>query len=118
MGFYPVCPGTDQYVLGTPLFKKMTLHLENGKDVLINAPNNSAENQYINRLEINGENYSKNWLSHKQLMKGAVLDVTMGNSPNRNRERNRKISLFHYPMKNNIQIMDLKVKQHQKMENS
>jgi len=83
MGFYPVCPGTDQYVLGTPLFQKTTLVLENGNEIKINAPNNSASNRYVNSLNVNGKNYSKNWLSHEELMQGAVLDFDMRETPNK-----------------------------------
>ncbi|UCS93089.1 GH92 family glycosyl hydrolase [Echinicola marina] len=85
MGFYPVCPGTDQYVLGTPLFKKITLDLQNGNEVIINAPKNSPENKYIDGLKVNGKKYSKNWLSHKELLKGAQLDFDMSASPNKKR---------------------------------
>ena len=83
MGFYPVCPGTDQYVLGTPLFQKTTLILENGKEISINAPNNSASNKYVNTLTLNGKDYTKNWLSHKELLQGAVLDFEMTDTPNK-----------------------------------
>jgi len=85
MGFYPVCPGTDQYVLGTPLFQKTTLILENGKEISINAPNNSASNKYVNALTINGKDYTKNWLGHKELLQGAVLNFEMSNIPNKTR---------------------------------
>ena len=83
MGCYPVCPGTDQYVLGAPLFRKMTLVLENGKQVVINAPANSAENRYVDKILFNGKPYGKNWLSHKALMDGAVIDFTMSAVPNK-----------------------------------
>ncbi|GAB3546245.1 GH92 family glycosyl hydrolase [Spirosoma fluminis] len=85
MGFYPVCPGTDQYVLGTPLFKKVTATLENGKQLVINAANNSDQNRYINSLRLNGKAYSKNWLSHRALQQGAVLEFTMSATPNKHR---------------------------------
>ncbi|QDK78649.1 glycoside hydrolase family 92 protein [Spirosoma sp. KCTC 42546] len=85
MGFYPVCPGTDQYVLGAPLFKKITAKLENGKQVVINAPNNSAQHRYINTMRLNGKAYTKNWLSHQGLQQGAVLDFDMSTTPNRQR---------------------------------
>ncbi|NNG10229.1 MAG: glycoside hydrolase family 92 protein [Arenibacter sp.] len=88
MGFYPVCPGTDQYVLGAPLFQKTTLSLENGKEIVINAPNNSDTNKYVHELKVNGKPYSKNWLSHQELMKGAVLDFEMTQTPNKNRGTN------------------------------
>ncbi|WP_027125100.1 GH92 family glycosyl hydrolase [Gelidibacter mesophilus] len=85
MGFYPVAPATDQYVIGAPLFKKTTVHLENGKKVIITADDNNAQNRYIDGMTLNGKNYSKNWLSHKELMKGAVLDFKMSNKPNKTR---------------------------------
>jgi predicted alpha-1,2-mannosidase len=81
MGFYPVCPGTDQYVIGSPLFRKVTLKLENGKTVVINASNNSPANRYVAAIKVNGKSYSKNWFSHQALMEGAVIDFTMSASP-------------------------------------
>ncbi|SFD72138.1 GH92 family glycosyl hydrolase [Spirosoma endophyticum] len=85
MGFYPVCPATDQYVMGAPLFKKVTANLENGKQIVINAPANSEQNRYINTLRMNGKPYGRNWLSHRELMQGAVLDVDMSATPNQQR---------------------------------
>jgi predicted alpha-1,2-mannosidase len=85
MGFYPVCPATDQYVLGAPLFKKVTLTLENGKTVIINAPNNNADNRYVSALTVNGKPYSNNWLSHKALQQGEVLNFNMSAIPNKTR---------------------------------
>jgi predicted alpha-1,2-mannosidase len=85
LGFYPVTPAVDQYVLGAPLFKKVTLNLENGKTVTINAAANSAENRYVKSLQINGKPYSKNWLSHSDLLKGAVLNFDMSAVPNKQR---------------------------------
>ncbi|MDX5435647.1 MAG: glycoside hydrolase family 92 protein, partial [Pontibacter sp.] len=85
LGFYPVTPATDQYVLGAPLFKKATLQLENGKQLIINAPQNSNENRYIQRMAINGSTYDKNWVSHSELMRGATIDVDMAATPNKSR---------------------------------
>ena len=85
LGFYPVCPGTDQYVTGAPLFRKATIHLENGKDVVINAPENSASNFYIQDLKVNGQEYTKNYFSHDTLMNGATIDIQMGSEPNQSR---------------------------------
>lgn len=85
MGFYPVCPGSGQYVMGAPLFRKMTLTLENGKKVVINAPGNSEANRYINTLKYNGADYTKNYIEYSSLMKGAVLDVKMSATPNKMR---------------------------------
>lgn len=83
MGFYPVCPASDQYVLGAPLFKRMTLKLENGKTVVINAPANSADNKYVGSITYNGKPYGFNWLSHKALMQGAVIYFNMQAAPNK-----------------------------------
>ncbi|MDR6564828.1 MULTISPECIES: GH92 family glycosyl hydrolase [unclassified Arcicella] len=88
LGFYPVAPATDQYVLGTPLFKKVTLSLENGKKITINAPENNTQNKYIQTLKFNGLLYTKNWLSHQKLMQGATIDFKMSASPNKARGTN------------------------------
>ncbi|MES2063356.1 MAG: GH92 family glycosyl hydrolase [Bacteroidota bacterium] len=85
MGFYPVTPATDQYVLGAPLFKKVTLTLENGKTVIINAANNSPANRYVSTLTVNGKPYTNNWLSHKALQQGGVLNFNMSAVPNKAR---------------------------------
>jgi len=85
MGFYPVTPSSDQYVLGAPLFKKVTLTLDNGKKVVINAPNNSEANRYINTLSVNGKPYDLNWLSHTALLQGATLNFNMSPVPNKAR---------------------------------
>ncbi|MCU6496803.1 GH92 family glycosyl hydrolase [Rugamonas sp. A1-17] len=85
LGFYPVTPAVPQYVVGAPLFKKVTLRLENGKTVVINAPANSDSKRYVNALKVDGKAYSKNWLSHASLMQGAVLDFDMSSQPNKQR---------------------------------
>ncbi len=82
LGFYPVCPGTDEYVLGAPLFKKATLHFENGNSLVIDAANNNSENIYINSLRLDGNEYSRNYLKHGDLIKGGVLKFDMGSKPN------------------------------------
>ncbi|HPZ88902.1 MAG TPA: GH92 family glycosyl hydrolase, partial [Flavihumibacter sp.] len=85
MGFYPVCPSTDQYVLGTPLFKKITLNQENGKQVVIRAGNSSADNKYVQSLLLNGKTWPNNWVSHQSLQQGAVLDFELAPDPSRTR---------------------------------
>ena len=85
MGFYPVCPGIDQYVLGAPLFKKMTIQFENGKQLLINAPANSEANLYVQSVQLNGKVNTKNWVNHFDLLKGGTLNFLMGASPNKQR---------------------------------
>ncbi|MFB9841756.1 GH92 family glycosyl hydrolase [Mucilaginibacter ginsenosidivorans] len=98
MGFYPVCPAAGQYVLGAPLFNKVTLTLENGRKVIINAPKNSAANKYVNTLTYNGKPYDLNYLDHKTLMQGAVLNFEMSAAPNK--QRGIKDSDFPYSLSN------------------
>ncbi len=83
LGFYPVCPATDQYVLGTPLFRRAVLHLANGKDFVISAPNNSAKNVYVQSALLNGNPWSKNWIAHSTMLKGGEFKLTMGAQPNK-----------------------------------
>ena len=85
MGFYPVCPGSGEYVLGAPYFKKMTLHLENGKDVVITAPQQSDVNRYVGALKVNGADYGKNFVKHADVVAGMRMDYTMQAEPNRQR---------------------------------
>ena len=85
IGFYPVCPGSNQYALGAPLFKHLTLNLENGKKVIINAPANSRANRYIDAISINGKKHDKNYFTHKQLIDGATINVDMSDKPNHSR---------------------------------
>lgn len=85
MGFYPVCPGSNQYVIGTPYFDKMTLHLENGKTMTITAQNCSQSNKYIQSLTINGTPSTKNFFTHEQLMQGGNIHYVMGSTPNKQR---------------------------------
>ena len=85
LGFYPVCPGSGEYVMGAPLFKKAILTLENGKQVILNAPDNTNRNRYIHSLKMNGKEYNHNWLKHEELMNGAVLDFEMRHAPNTQR---------------------------------
>lgn len=85
MGFYPVCPGANQYVIGTPYFDKMTLHLENGKTMTITAQNCSQNNKYIQSLTINGTPSTKNFFTHEQLMQGGNIYYVLGSTPNKQR---------------------------------
>lgn len=82
MGFYPVCPGSDQYVLGSPLFKKITLSLENGNTFVIHAPENRKENIYISNAHLNGKVWTKNYLTHPDILKGGFLNLDMSAQPN------------------------------------
>ena len=85
LGFYPVCPGSNEYVMGAPYFKKATITLENGKKLEISAPKNSDDNRYIRSLNYNGKNYTKNYLNHFDLLKGGRLVFDMDNKPNKGR---------------------------------
>jgi len=85
MGFYPVCPAIDEYVIGAPLFKKITLSLENDKIIEINAPANSIENRYVQAIDFDGKAYSKNYFNYSKLIKGATINFEMGDQPNKNR---------------------------------
>lgn len=82
LGFYPVAPGTGQYAITSPLFKKAKIHLENGNVVEINAPANSGVNRYISNMKVNGIEYDKNYFTNDQLSQGARIDVEMGCDPN------------------------------------
>ena len=85
LGFYPVCPGTDQYVMGAPLFKKATLHFENGNSMQIDAPENSSYNFYIEKMNVNGEEYTKNYLTHSVLQNGGRIEISMSSKPDMSR---------------------------------
>ncbi|MCG9792268.1 GH92 family glycosyl hydrolase [Flavobacterium algicola] len=101
MGFYPVCPATDEYVLGAPLFKKVTLHLENGKQLIINAPHNSVENKYVEELKWNNEVFSKNYINHFDIQKGAILDFKMVEKPNEERGNSSAAYPYSYSAQKN-----------------
>lgn len=93
LGFYPVCPGSDQYVLGSPLIRKARIHLENGKEIVITASDNRADTPYVKELKLNGKTYGKNYLRYGDLQKGAVLNFRMDNKP----DRKRGIGIQAYP---------------------
>ncbi len=81
LGFYPVCPGSDQYVLGAPYFPKATITLENGKKIEIVASGNDDANRYIKSMTFNRNPYTKNYLNHFELLKGARLVFNMTDRP-------------------------------------
>ena len=82
MGFYPVCPGTGEYALGSPLFERMTVHLENGKTLVITARNNRPDHVYIESAALNGKSLSRNYLRHEEIIQGGRIDFTMSAQPN------------------------------------
>lgn len=85
MGFYPVCPGSDQYVIGAPYLPRIRLRLENGNILEIKAPGVSSRNRYVKSVKFNGGPYDKMYLTHDQLMRGGILEFRMGPSPDRRR---------------------------------
>lgn len=85
MGFYPVAPATDEYAIGSPLFDKVILHLPNHKILEIKSINNNSDNRYVQTLFWNGKNYTKNYLTHSELIKGGLLEFTMDSQSNKNR---------------------------------
>ena len=82
LGFYPVCPGSNQYVIGTPYFDHVTLHLENGKQVTITREGKGC---YIQSMTINGKPYTRNYLEHERLLQGCDIRFVMGDTPNTKR---------------------------------
>ena len=101
MGFYPVAPATDEYVIGAPLFKKVTVKLENGKTIEITAPKNNAQNRYVQDVKLNGKNWSKNYFKYPELMKGAKINFNMSDQPNKNRGINDNDFPYSFSKKNN-----------------
>ncbi len=93
MGFYPVCPGTDEYVFGAPLFDKITLQLENGNEFVINSEYNSKENIFVDEIRLNEKLWDKNFITHSTINNGGEINFTMTNSPN----KKRGISKESYP---------------------
>jgi predicted alpha-1,2-mannosidase len=81
LGFYPVTPGSNQYIIGSPLFQKASINLENGKSFTIEAKNQSAENKYIKSVKLNGDNYEYSYLNHTAIMNGGNLVFEMTNQP-------------------------------------
>ncbi len=84
LGFYPVCPGSDHYVIGSPIFKKAILHLENGKDFTVQTSGNDENNVYIQSATLNGSNYTKSYLKYADITNGGILELKMGSAPNQN----------------------------------
>lgn len=75
LGFYPVCPASDQYVIGAPLVRKATVNLENGKKIVITAPDNNSENCYIKKLRMNKKEYDKNYFTYRRFNKGGDFTI-------------------------------------------
>jgi predicted alpha-1,2-mannosidase len=84
MGFYPVCPGSDHYAIGSPNLDNATMHLENGKTFTVKAAGNSKDNLYIQSATLNGAPYNKSFITYETINNGGVLEFQMGNTPNKN----------------------------------
>ncbi|GGX14702.1 alpha-1 2-mannosidase [Streptomyces malachitofuscus] len=81
LGFYPLVMGSGEYAIGSPLFKKVTVHLENGRELVVKAPGNSAKNVYVQGLKVNGKRWNSTSLPHSVIAKGGVLEFDMGSRP-------------------------------------
>ena len=90
LGIYSVCPGTNQYVIGSPVFRKATITLENGNRFVIEAENNSQDNVYIESATLNGKVYTRNWITYEDIMHGGILHFEMSNHPNLERGINEE----------------------------
>nr|MBA2745872.1 glycoside hydrolase family 92 protein [Flavisolibacter sp.] len=84
MGFYPVCPGDGQYILGTPMFDEVKLHLENGKTFLISSKRNKPGDFYVASTRLNGKNHTKSFISYEDVSNGGVLNFTLNNKRSNN----------------------------------
>ncbi|MBR1927728.1 MAG: GH92 family glycosyl hydrolase [Bacteroidales bacterium] len=85
LGFYPVCPASDEYAIGTPLFKKATVSLPSGKKIILEAPDNSSGNFYIDGIKLNGKSWDKVYFKHGDLTDGARITYRMAPTPNTSR---------------------------------
>ena len=84
MGFYPVDPSSPNYILGSPIFDEVTIHMGNGHDLKIVAKDNSARNLYMQSATLNGKVWNKTYFAYADIAQGGVLVLTMGTQPNRN----------------------------------
>jgi len=84
LGFYPVCPGSDHYAIGSPVLDKAVVHLENGKTFTVTAANNQKANVYINSAKLNGTSYTKSYITYNDIKNGGELNFEMSAQPNKN----------------------------------
>lgn len=101
LGFYPVCPGSDAYVFGSPLFDRVEIQLPNGKKLEITAENNSDENYYVSEISLNGKRHAKNFVTHRQLLQGGKLVYQMQHMPDKTRGINAEAFPFSMSLNNN-----------------
>ncbi|MCA9235238.1 MAG: GH92 family glycosyl hydrolase [Planctomycetales bacterium] len=83
LGFYPVCPGSDEYIIGSPAVSEATVRLSNGKELTITAENQSDENVYVQSVRVNGKPWNSVHLPHKEIANGGTIEFTMGPTPNK-----------------------------------
>lgn len=91
LGFYPVTPGMPSYTIGSPVFDRVKIHLDNGKIFEIIAKNNSANNKYIQSAKLNGKELNRPWFTHNEIMSGGKLEFLMGPVANREWGKNADI---------------------------
>ena len=96
LGFYSVCPGSDEYVIGSPLFEKATIHLENGKKIELSAPGNTSDKRYIDKLSVNGKAYNKNYFKHSELKNGGKIVFNMSEKPNYQRATKKESTPYSF----------------------
>lgn len=96
LGFYPVCPASGEYAIGSPLFDKVTVNLPSGKTITITAKGNSRENVYVEKLKVNGRESSRNYLTHDLLVSGADISFRMSASPARDRGTTEEDSPYSF----------------------
>lgn len=94
LGIYAVCPGTNEYVLGSPLFKKATITMEDGKKFTIEASNNSKDNVYVQSATLNGSPWNKNYITYKDIVNGGIIKYEMGSQPNKSRGTGKDAAPF------------------------
>ncbi len=94
LGFYPVCPGTPQYVMGSPLFDRATLQLENGRTFTITTHNNGQGQYYIQSAQLNGKPFEQAWIGHESFQEGGQLDIYMNGEPNKAWASSREAAPF------------------------
>ncbi|RJV33107.1 GH92 family glycosyl hydrolase [Bacteroides sp. AF25-38AC] len=101
IGFYPLCPVTNEYVFGSPLFRKIEITLGNGEKVYIEAPNNCKEYIYIDDIQINNKPYSKNYFTYSDMKEGLKIKFRMASLPNKRRGIDPKDFPYSLTGKNN-----------------
>ena len=94
LGIYSVCPGTDQYVLGSPVFGKATITTEEGRQFVIEAENNAPDHVYIQSATLNGEPLDRNWITYDEITRGGTLHLVMGPEPNLERGTSKQAAPF------------------------